>query len=146
MPEIVGVDHLSLSVTDRKRSTDWYRDVLGFSVAPNGENLQGPTFGRTRLIYGAADRPALILTLTEHDERPGDRFTPVRAGLDHVALRVRSRSDLDEFKERLEKHGVRHSEIKPMRKRIKPTDDDNWMITLRDPDNIQLELYFRAAP
>ncbi len=139
MPEIVGVDHLSLSVTDRRRSTAWYCEVLGFKVDPGGRNVQGPTFGRTRLMYGADDRPALILTLTEHDERPGDRFTPVKAGIDHVALRVRSRSDLDEFKERLERHGVRHSELKPM-------GAENCMITLRDPDNIQLELYFRAAP
>jgi hypothetical protein len=87
------------------------------------------------LRHGNDQDGSIILTLTEHDDGSGDRFSAVRTGLDHVSLRVRSRVDLDELKQRLEEHGVTHSEVKS-------SSETRAMITARDPDNIQLELYF----
>jgi len=51
-----------------------------------------------------------------------------------VALQMRSRDDLDDLVRQLDERGVPHSELKPM-------GDGNAMVTVRDPDNIQLELY-----
>ncbi len=129
MADIIAYHHLSLTVTDRERSTRWYCDVLGFTV--QDDTIEGKWFRRTRLQHGNG---RIILTLTQHDDGSGDRFSAVRTGLDHVSLQVGSRSDLDEFVRRLDEQGVPHSEVKPMGER-------NAMITVRDPDNIQLELY-----
>ena len=48
------------------------------------------------------------------------------------------RSDLDSWASRLDELGVRHSGIK------QPSYTANAMLTFRDPDNIQLELFWRA--
>lgn len=132
MASIIGYHHLSLTVTDRERSTRWYRDVLGFTA--QDEAIEGNWFRRTRLQHGNDGDGGIILTLTEHDDGSGDRFSALRTGLDHVALRLRSRRDLDEVVRRLDERGVRRSEVKSM-------GGGNAMITLRDPDNIQIELY-----
>jgi glyoxylase I family protein len=129
--DIIAYHHLSLTVTDRERSTRWYCDMLGFRV--QDDTVQGQWFRRTRLQHGD-DGQGIILTLTEHDDGSGDRFSAVRTGLDHVSLRVRNRGDLDELVRRLDENGVRHSEVKSM-------GEGNAMITVRDPDNIQLEVY-----
>ncbi len=133
MPNIIGYHHLSLTVTDLERSTRWYCDVLGFTVQE--DTIEGNWFRRSRLRHGNDADGSIILTLTEHDDGSGDRFSALRTGLDHVSLRVRSRSDLDELVRRLDGHGVRHSELKSM------GEGGNALVTLRDPDNIQLELY-----
>lgn len=132
MGEITAYHHLSLTVTDRRRSTGWYRDVLGFTVQDDA--IEGERFRRTRLQHGNDADGKVILTLTEHADRSGDRFSELRTGLDHVALQVRSRKDLDELVRRLDERGVPHSGLKPMGER-------NAMVTVRDPDGIQLELY-----
>jgi catechol 2,3-dioxygenase-like lactoylglutathione lyase family enzyme len=130
--EIVAYHHLSLTVTDRKRSTRWYCDCLGFTV--QDDTIEGKWFQRTRLQHGNDEGGKIILTLTQHDDGSGDRFSAIRTGLDHVSLQVRSRGDLDDLVRHLDERGVPHSELKPM-------GDGNAMITVRDPDNIQLELY-----
>ena len=132
MADIVGYHHVSLTVTNRERSTRWYCDVLGFTV--QDDTIEGKWFRRTRLQHGSGAGPAMILTLTEHDDGSGDRFSPMRTGLDHFSLQVRTRHDLDELVRRVDELGVRHSELKS-------TAAGNAMVTLRDPDNIQLELF-----
>lgn len=136
MTDIVGYHHLSLTVTDLERSTRWYGDVLGFTVQDEG--IKGASFRRTRLRHGNDTEGSIILTLTQHDDGSGDRFSEVRTGMDHVALRVRNRDDLDELLRRLDERGTGHSELKS-------TGPGNAMVTLRDPDNIQLELFVAGS-
>ncbi len=68
-----------------------------------------------------------------HEDRAGDRFDERSVGLDHFALAVRDRATLEEWVRHLDQLGVAHSGIK----------DENGgpLITLRDPDNIQVELW-----
>ena len=129
MTHMTGYHHVSLSVTDRDRSTRWYVDVLGFSI---DEKIHGTGFRRVRLMRPGMDA---FLTLTAHESGSPDSFSELRPGLDHVAFRVPSGADVDAYKRRFEEHGVDHSEIKPTRS------GDGAMITLRDPDNIQLEVF-----
>jgi hypothetical protein len=52
---------------------------------------------------------------------------------------VAERTDLDEWAERLDSLGIVHSGVK------EPPYTQNAMITFRDPDNIQLEFFWRAT-
>ena len=130
MAEIVGYDHISLSVTDLARSVAWYVSVLNLEEVAE---VKGPSFQRKRL--SAADG-AVILALTQHDDESPDAFSELQAGVDHIAFQLGSADDLQSLKTQFERLEVTHSEVK------EPY-PGNTMITLRDPDNIQLEVWAR---
>ncbi len=129
MPKLAGYSHLSFTVTNLARSTDWYRDVLGFVL---DSDVKGDGFRRNRLRHPDA---GITLTLTEHDAGSGDPFDERRTGMDHVAFAVPTIEHLHNVKALLDARGVDHSEVKPT------ASGAGGMITLRDPDNIQLELF-----
>lgn len=126
MALITGIHHLSLSVTDLARSTAWYRDVLGFEV---WSEVEGQTFRRVRLRQPGT---SVILTLTRHDS-PHDAFDERRTGMDHVAFLAGTVADIEALEERFRAHGAQHSPIR--------RGEETAVITLRDPDNIQLEVF-----
>ena len=128
MTQVLGFHHLSLSVTDLARSTEWYQRVLGLDVAAE---IEGEGFRRTRL---RAPESGVTLTLTRHDQQSGESFSERRPGMDHVAIQVGSAEEVQDLKGRFEQLGVDHSEVKA-------SSDGTAMITLRDPDNIQLEVF-----
>ena len=132
MTEILGYHHVSLSVTDLGKSTEWYRATLGFEV---DAQIEGTGFRRTRLRAG---RSGVTLTLTSHDRQSGDRFDERRAGVDHVAFDVGGVEAVRQLERRFEQLGVDHSEVKE-------SGGGGAMITLRDPDNIQLEVFGRPT-
>ena len=128
MPSITGVHHLSLTVRDREKSVAWYQEVMGFE---RHSEVEADTFTRTRLRQPES---GIVITFTEHNRGAGDRFAETRTGLDHLSLQVPSIEDLRSWKRLFEEHGVDHSEIKDI-------GSGAAMITFRDPDNIQLELF-----
>ena len=127
MPSIVGFNHVSFSVTDPDRSAAWYQDVLGFVRHGDGQRKE---FRRIRLYQPGS---GVTLTLTGHERGTGDAFDELRTGLDHLAFSV-GPGEIEEWKRRFEERGVDHTEIRPMQ-------DGGGAITLRDPDNIQLEVF-----
>ncbi len=127
MTEILGYHHLSLSVTDLGKSTEWYQQVLGLDVAAE---IEGKGFRRTRL---RAPSSGVTLTLTSHDHHSGEPFSERRTGMDHVAFDVGATRDVEALKARYAELGVQHSEITER--------GDSAVITLRDPDNIQIEVF-----
>ena len=143
MPSITGFHHVSFTVSDRERSVTWYQEVLGFE---RHSEVEGKTFRRTRMRHPDS---GITVTLTEHEKGPsprsegrsgpGGRFDERGVGLDHLALAVRDLDDLKAWKRRFEERGVDHSEIKE-------TGPGASMITLRDPDNIQLEVFSTPRP
>ena len=128
MAEVLGYHHLSLSVTDLGKSTEWYQQVLGLEVAAE---IEGDGFRRNRL---RAANSRVTLTLTQHDGAAGERFDERRAGMDHVAFQVGGVDDVRSMSERFAELGVDHSEVKT-------SSNGTAMVTLRDPDNIQLEVF-----
>ena len=80
----------------------------------------------------------LVLCLVEHAANPGDAFSEYRTGLDHLEFLVDRREDLDEWAARLDEFGIEHSGVK------EPPYTQNAMLTFRDPDNIQLEFFWRS--
>lgn len=128
MSEILGYHHLSLSVTDLERSVAWYREALSLEVEAE---IEGAGFRRVRL---QAPGGALTLTLTSHDQQSGEPFDERRAGLDHVAFHVGDLVEVQNLKGHFERLGTEHSDVKEAA-------NGSAMITLRDPDNIQLEVF-----
>lgn len=125
---LLAFHHLSLSVTDLDRSVGWYQQVLGLQITAE---VEGAGFRRTRMRSPSGE---VTFTLTCHDERSGDRFDERRTGMDHVSFRL-APEELPVWKARLEQLAVEHSDVKS-------SSSDTALITLRDPDNIQLELFF----
>lgn len=128
---ISGFAHVSLTVTDLERSSDWYQKVMGFEVT---WPLERDGYKKVILI----DKPTgIIFSLTEHGERAsGDEFREFRTGLDHVSFAVPSFHELGLWKARFEELGVPHTEILKTK--------TGAVIVFRDPDNIQVEIYAPA--
>jgi len=132
VPDIIG-QVVILTVRDADRSAAWYCDLLG--TEETSRYVQPD--GHVALVHLAEPRSGVELCLVGHSADPGI-FSEFRAGLDHLELLVAQRSDLDAWASRLDELGVRHSGVK------NPGYTANAMLTFRDPDNIQLEFFWRA--
>ena len=126
VPELAGISHIDLSVTDIERSLPFYTDVLGFEVL--GREQGG---GRTMVLMSHPGLPNGVC-LNEHRGSDRSEFDERRAGLDHLSFRVASRAELEAWQRTFETHGVSHSPIAET--------PFGPVLVFRDPDNIQLEL------
>ena len=119
-----SIHHLTLTVTDVERSFEFYKAVLGFELL-----REIPPDNRKLIMAGD-----VMMALRPTPDMPDDRFNENRAGLDHLSFSVDSRADLESAIRLLDEMGVPHGEIEDL-----PT-SKLYMLTFRDPDNIQLEL------
>jgi catechol 2,3-dioxygenase-like lactoylglutathione lyase family enzyme len=132
LPDFRGWGHIELTVRDAEASAAWYQRVLGF--VPRGDHRSGKA--RTIVLE---HRSGVVLGFWQHDEEPTtDVFDEYRTGLDHLSFQVSTRGEIDEWATHFESLGVRHSP---------PVDvgPHGVVLTFRDPDNIQLEIYWRPA-
>lgn len=134
MPSITGRVEVNLTVRDPDRSAAWYTDLLGMHTRYDFAAADG----RMRYVCLVEPRSGLVLCLVSHATNPGEPFSEVRTGLDHLEFLVARREDLREWAERLDELGVPHSGVKEL------SYTHNVMLTFRDPDNIQLEFFWRA--
>ena len=121
--------HLRLTVTDPVRSREFY-GLLGFQVAmelPDGVLMSNGT-----LLLGLRTGPDPARVRRE------DRFDPNRVGLDHLAISVAGRADLEASARLCDDRGIAHGEIVDL-----GADFKLYVMMLEDPDGIQVEL---AAP
>ena len=127
MAEIIGqVHHVNFSVSDLERSTRWYEQLFG---ATELARLENPEWSKVILRHPSG----LLIGLTQHLRNDGLPFTEWRCGVDHLALVVADFDELVGWESRLDELGVERSAIK--------TTPLGSLITIRDPDNIQVELY-----
>ena len=130
MPRITGVSHIDLSVTDLDKSETWYADLFAATRILDGRNDERAFSSR----YLYEPNSAMVFGLVKHDGGVDARFDERQIGLDHLALAVDSRAELDAWQTRLEELGIEHTAI---------VEEDAWdVLVFRDPDNIQLELFF----
>ena len=128
-PTIIGISHIDLTVTDLARSEQFYTDLLGLRRVLDGRN----DVHHLSSIYLVHPATLLILGLVQHDEGHG-AFDECHVGLDHLSFAVSSRDELNAWAVQLTKQGIEHSLI---------SESDLWdVLVLRDPDNIQLELFY----
>ncbi len=131
MPRIAG-QVVILTVSDADQSATWYCDLLGMEetsryVQPDGH---------IALIHLVERLSGVELCLVCH--RSGQAaFDEFRIGLDHLEFLVAHRDDLDTWVTRLDELEIHHSGVK------EPAYTSNAMVTFRDPDNIQLEFFWR---
>jgi glyoxylase I family protein len=124
-----------LSVREPSVSAEWYARVFGFEVR---REFAGPD-GRVLDVCMHQPDTGIELCLVGHAANTGEPFNEARTGLDHLEFLVVSRGELDEWASQLDDLGVVHSGVK-----VAPA-SKNAMVTFRDPDNIQLELFWRAG-
>jgi catechol 2,3-dioxygenase-like lactoylglutathione lyase family enzyme len=122
-----SVHHLTLTVSDVKRACQFYTTLLGFQVALEWGPRVLLSNGSMILAVGPAPSP--------EQATPNDRFSENRVGLDHVSFGVGSHQDLEQAIRLFDQHDVPHGEIKDL-----GADLGLYVLALRDPDNIQLEL------
>jgi glyoxylase I family protein len=130
---ITGLHHLGLTVRDVEASAAWYAGVLGFRrtgefAAPDGSR---------RKVFLRHEGLAIRLGLTQHRPGAAGPFDETRTGLDHLAFAVSARADLDARAARLAAAGVTCSPVAPAN-----SVPGAAVLVFRDPDNIQLELFF----
>jgi catechol 2,3-dioxygenase-like lactoylglutathione lyase family enzyme len=136
MPEFTGISRVELTVHDADRSAIWYEQTLGMQQL--GTNPEHDAPGLTARVRHVMHRPTgLTFGLIQHDPGEDGVFSEFRVGLDHLALAVGSRAELEKWVEHLDGCGVAHSAINDM--------PYASVVVLRDPDNIQLELFALAS-
>ncbi len=135
MPSITGAVEVNLTVTDPQRSADWYMSLLGMEKRYE----YFPADGRPEYVCLVEPVSGLILCLVGHRANDGGPFSESRTGLDHLEFVVARRGDLDEWATRLDALAIKHSGVK------EPSHTRNAILTFRDPDNIQLEFFWRAS-
>ena len=120
--KVVGIDHISISVSDYRKSKAFYGkllDFLGLDISDEYPDAIGWTNGKTRYwIAGAEGRKT---------HRIGD------VGLHHYAFQLRNRKDVDALQAFLEREGVRI---------VDPADEyyeDYYAVFFLDPDGLKLE-------
>lgn len=132
MPEFEGIHHLNLTVTDLQRSSEWYARVLGLKRGWQMDDVEG----RGQKIILLHPTEPLRLVLTHHKSSGGEPFSEFHTGLDHIAFAVDDRDALTAWQQHFDDLGVGHSPVKE--------GATGWLITFRDPDNIQYEMYTRS--
>jgi len=119
---VVGIDHISIRVSDYKKSRAFYGklfDFLGFEVSDDYGTTIGWTNGQTRYWIAPAEG--------RKSYRIGD------VGFHHYAFQLRSRKDVDAMGAFLKKQ---KAEI------VDPPDEyyeDYYAVFFRDPDGLKLE-------
>ncbi len=130
---IGDIHHLGLTVRNVDRSAAWYVEALGFRreghfAAPDGSR---------RKVFLRHDGLRARVGLTQHRDGPKDAFDETRVGLDHLAFGVSTRAELEVWARRLSEAGVTHSPVVAAN-----SIPGAAVLVFRDPDNIQLELFF----
>ena len=130
---IEDIHHLGLTVRDVDVSAAWYVDTLGFQrvgayTAPDDSR---------RKVFLRHDGLRARLGLTQHQRGSEEAFDETRIGLDHLAFAVGTREDLDAWAHRFSVAGVTFSPVAPANS-IRGA----AVLVFRDPDNVQLELFF----
>lgn len=133
---MTGRVEITLSVRDPERSAAWYSELLSMQQTYDHTSDDGSM----RYICLVEPSSGFVLCLVGHAGNSGESFDEHRTGLDHLEFLVGQRDDLAGWAAHLDAMGVEHSGVKDF------DYTPNSMLTFRDPDNIQLEFFWRSPP
>jgi len=132
-PAVVGISHVGLTVRDIIASEAWYAEVLGLVRAFVEPHATGDGYAVVMTRPGTA----LFVGLDHHPEAEGEHFSPLQTGLDHLALHLATRDDVDEWITHFNAIGVEHEEL------VETTEPvPHALVLVRDPDGIPIELFW----
>ena len=129
------IHHIVLTVSDCKKSADFYQKALGWGIGEKGHDYMNLVPDKSRY-----PEPNFLLVLAEPRENlpEGKSFDKNRIGLDHFAFQVDSRDELEECEQRLRDQGIDMEDGGI-------TDDDfgGAAIFCKDPDGMKLEIHLK---
>jgi len=126
--DVLGVDHLDLTVEDIERSSAFYDSVLaelGFRRIPHEDAVIWANAHTTVGLHPAAPEEKDVV----HTRR--------RVGFHHLALRARVREDVDRFHEFLVRERITVLDAPAEYPQYGP---DYYAVFFADPDGMKLEL------
>lgn len=124
MPSARGFSHIALTVTDSKRSADFYAALFGAQVIDASDAISP---------FHVCVGEDLMIGFRAHPGAAGDAFDHNRVGLDHLAFAVENAAELDAWLARLTELEAENSGI---------TEDPAGLhLNAHDPDNIAIEFY-----
>ena len=128
MPEVIGIDHIYISVSDRARAEAFYDQVMSIlRFRKNAFSIAGdPHIQYFNRHFGYVVRPAKV-------NSPHDPYAP---GLHHLCFRVEVAADVDEAANKLQSAGIDASTP-----RLYPEYAPDYRATFfSDPDGLRLEV------
>lgn len=129
MPELQGIGHVTLTVTDPQKSAEFYNRVFETQTVLDIEDEHGPAV----LIAG----PAFMMGFRCHATTgKNDAFDPTKVGLDHLGVHVASREELEKWQARAAELGVTYTEIVET--------PYGLHLNVKDPDEIPIEFFVPA--
>jgi catechol 2,3-dioxygenase-like lactoylglutathione lyase family enzyme len=124
MARVVGIDHLSLRVSDYEKSKDFYGRLfafLGFKIEADYPDTMGWSNGNTLFWIGQA-------------KSKGRKYHVGDVGFHHYAFRLRSRKDVDEL-DAFVRDELKATIVDPAGEYY----DDYYAVFFLDPDGMKLE-------
>jgi len=128
---IAGLHHVLLTVRDLRRSSDFYENILGLRKI---RDIPDDGTAGAKTLFALPD--GAFLGLVHHRNGDAGQFDEMRPGLDHLSFTVPA-AELGDWQQRLTAAGAPHSPPAP-------SAFGEPLIVLRDPDNIQLQIYGRT--
>lgn len=130
--EVLGLDHIYLTVSDMERAERFYDGVMRILGFRKGDK---PIAGEPHAHYFNR-----ALQLTIRPARSGAAHDPYAPGLHHLCLQLPSRADVDAAASALRDRGIPATEP-----RLYPEYNPDYYATFfTDPDGIRLELVCRT--
>ena len=128
MPEVIGIDHVYVTVSDIERSEQFYDAVMGvLGFRKNQFQLDGEKHIQYyNRHFGYVLRPARFLSA----------HNPYAPGLHHFCLRVESEDEVKEAARRLKEQDISVSEPR-LYLEYAP---DYFALFFSDPDGVRLEI------
>ena len=125
MPDVSGIHHVSVTVTDIERTTRFWTEIMGFQVSDRNE--RGMVF-----LRNASDHHSVALVPAETPHTLPHEGQP---GFHHCALEVAAVSELFKIRDFLRAKGV------PIVYEGRRGPGGNPGIEFEDPDGFHIELY-----
>ena len=122
-----GIGHIIITISEDKRSREFYGDLLEFEL----HDIPDLPDGGFYFIVG----DVFVYVIPSPKPIEGDRFSEFRIGLDHLSFSAPDEAALHELAEQLIDAGVDTQGVEVFEL------TGNKYIAFRDPDNIQLEYW-----
>ena len=127
MPDINGIAHIQLTVSNMERSVPFYETLLhSFGMVT--------LINRPEMFYCIGGRTGVAISPASPEHLP-DSFDQRRVGLHHVCFRAKSREDVDAIHEVARSLGA---------KVVRLPSENSWApgyysVLFEDPDGIRIE-------